>query len=406
MSFTSTERTEDTAGTAHETAGGTAVGPSLGRPAGPVPGVPRRRIAYGGITALAIALMVIVPMVFGPFQVNQIGRFVSLAIVAVGIGLAWGRGGMLTMGQGAFFGIGAYIMAMHMLLSDASLNGPGTLPSFMVLSGRSELPWFWVPFSSGGTTLVAIVALPALVAGLLGLSLFKRKVKGAYFAILNQALVAAVAVLLIGQQDTLGGSNGLSGFQSFMGLSLADPLNQRFVYLLACGVLVAMLAVAYWLMRSRFGELLVATRDGEERVRFLGYDPASVKTIAYMVAAVMASIGGALFVPIVGIISPTSIGVAPSIAFVIGVAVGGRSSLFGPVLGALVVAWAESSLAQAFPSGWSYLQGLLLILVIVLLPGGVASLGQRFRRRRAGGDESAADQSKTIPNTISKGAHA
>ncbi|REE04184.1 urea ABC transporter permease subunit UrtC [Citricoccus muralis] len=380
MSLTSTERGDPSAAGPDEARVGDA---GRGRPAGPVAGVPRRGLAYGGMAVLAIALMVLVPMFFGTFQVNQIGRFVCLAIVAVGIGLAWGRGGMLTMGQGAFFGIGAYVMAMHMLLSDAALRGPDALPSFMVLSGNGELPWFWEPFRSGTVTVLAIVLLPALVAGLLGFSLFKRKVKGAYFAILNQALVAAVAVLLIGQQDTLGGSNGLSGFQSFFGLSLADPLNQQFIYLLACGVLVAMVALAYWTMRSRFGELLVATRDGEERVRFLGYDPAGVKTIAYVAAAMMASVGGALFVPIVGIISPTSIGVAPSIAFVIGVAVGGRGSLFGPVLGALAVAWAESSLAQAFPSGWSYFQGLLLILVIVLLPGGVASLGQRFRRHRA-----------------------
>lgn len=386
---------------------GTRISDARGRPAGPIPGVPHRRFAYGGMAALAIALMVLIPMFFGPFQVNQIGRFVCLAIVAVGIGLAWGRGGMLTMGQGAFFGIGAYLMAMHMLLSDAALQGPDSLPSFMVLSGNGDLPWFWEPFRSGTVTILAIVLLPALVAGLLGFSLFKRKVKGAYFAILNQALVAAVAVLLIGQQDTLGGSNGLSGFQSFFGLSLADPLNQRFIYLLACAALVAMVAVAYWMMRSRFGELLVATRDGEERVRFLGYDPAGVKTIAYVVAAVMASIGGALFVPIVGIISPTSIGVAPSIAFVIGVAVGGRSSLFGPVLGALAVAWAESSLAQAFPSGWSYLQGLLLVLVIVLLPGGVASLGKRFPRRRsgtgAGTPDSAPHPPEPAPDTLPKG---
>lgn len=394
MSTTSTDRSQvgsASPGTGHDdgrppsaapAGSSTARTSTRGRPAGPVPGVPRRRIAYGGILAIAVALMVVVPLVFGQFQVNQIGRFVCLAIVAVGIGLAWGRGGMLTMGQGAFFGIGAYVMAMHMLLSDAALQGPDALPSFMLLSGANELPWFWEPFRSGFVTVIAIVVLPALVAGLLGMSLFKRRVKGAYFAILNQALVAAVAVLLIGQQSTLGGSNGLSGFESFLGLSLSDPLNQQFVYLLACSALVILLAVAYWLMRSRFGELLVATRDGEERVRFMGYDPALVKTVAYVVAAVMASIGGALFVPIVGIISPTSIGVAPSIAFVIGVAVGGRSSLFGPALGALAVAWAESSLAQAFPSGWSYLQGLLLILVIVLLPGGVASLGQRLRRRR------------------------
>ena len=203
-------------------------------------------------------------------------------------------------------------------------------------------------------------------------------------------------VLLVGQQDTLGGSNGLNGFQSFFGLSVHDPVNKLTLYISAAVTLLVMIAISYYLMRSRFGELLVATRDSEERVRFLGYDPAVIKTAAYVIAAVMASIAGALFVPIVGIISPTEIGVMPSIAFVIGVAVGGRASLFGPALGALAVAWAESYLAQSFPSQWSYFQGFLLIVVILLLPGGLAS-GAKFlqwkKRKKKGTPATTAEAS-------------
>ena len=252
----------------------------------------------------------------------------------------------------------------------------------MAISGAGEVPVWWEPFRSPVVTVAAIVVLPALVSFGLGYSIFRRRIKGAYFAILNQALVAAIVVLLVGQQDTLGGSNGLSGFRTFFGYSLADPVNKQMVYLIAAVALLAMIALAYWLMRSRYGELLVATRDAEERVRFLGYDPAAVKTAAYVIAAVMAGIAGALFVPIVGIISPTEIGVVPSIVFVIAVAAGGRTSLFGPALGALVLGWAESSLAQAFPSGWSYFQGFLLVFVIALLPGGLASLWGRLGLRR------------------------
>lgn len=357
--------------------------------AGKVPGQLSLPVAIGGILVLAAALLLLAPAVLTSFQLGQMGRFICYAIVAIGIGLAWGRGGMLTMGQGAFFGLGAYMMAMNMKLGDAALAG-SSVPDFMQFSGN-PLPGFWAPFSSLPFTLVMILLAPALLAGAMGFLIFKRRVKGSYFAILNQALVAAVVVLLVGQQDTLGGSNGLSGFQSFMGLSLLDPLNKYSIYLLAAGTLVVMLAGSYWLMRSRFGELLVATRDAEERVRFLGYDPATVKTVAYVLAAVAASIAGALFVPIVGIISPAEIGVVPSISFVIGVAVGGRTSLFGPVLGALAVAWGESYFAQTFPSQWSYLQGAMLIIVILVLPGGVASLVNLRRRRTRNSGSSSAD---------------
>lgn len=343
------------------------------RRAGTTPGVPSLRTAGLGIVALGVVLLFVAPSMLSTFALSQLGKFICYAIVAVGIGLAWGRGGMLTLGQGAFFGAGAYFMAMNMKLSDAALQG-NEVPDFMALNGIRELPAWWAPFASPIFTIAAIILVPALIAGALGYSIFKRRVKDAYFAILNQALVAAVVVLLVGQQDTLGGSNGLNGFQSFLGLSVHDPINKLTLYMTAAVTLLIMIAISYYLMRSRFGELLVATRDSEERVRFLGYDPAVVKTAAYVIAAIMASIAGALFVPIVGIISPTEIGVMPSIAFVIGVAVGGRASLFGPALGALAVAWAESYLAQSFPSQWSYFQGFLLIAVILLLPAGLASL--------------------------------
>lgn len=347
------------------------------RQAGEAPGVPRARNAYIGIALIAVGLLVLAPALLTPFELRQMGRFVCYAMVAVGIGLAWGRGGMLTLGQGVFFGFGAYFMAMHLQLADADLNGD-EVPSFMSTFGV-DLPWFWEPFHSPLMTILLILLLPAALAFVLGFSVFKRRVKGAYFAILNQALVFAFVTLLIGQQATLNGSNGLSGFQSFFGFAINDPANRQMIYMIAAGLLVVMLLVAFWLMRSRFGELLVATRDAEERVRFLGYDPAMIKTLTFAVAATMASVAGAMFVPLVGIISPAELGVVPSIAFVIGVAIGGRATLFGPVLGAIAVAWAESSLAETFPSGWSYFQGLLLILVIAVLPGGIASLVRYLR---------------------------
>lgn len=366
----------------HTLPDGSASDPAVPRKIGPgsVIGAPSLKNAGIGLILLGLALLVIAPMVLSPFGLGQLSRFICYAIVAVGIGLAWGRGGMLTLGQGAFFGIGAYVMAMHMQLADAEIAGTGT-PTFMALTGAT-VPGWWEPFRSPVFTLAMVVVLPALVAFLLGYSIFRRRIRGAYFAILNQALVAAVVVLLVGQQETLGGSNGLSGFQYFFGYDLNDPINQRMLYFIAAGVLLAMIAISYWLMRSRYGELLVATRDAEERVRFLGYDPALIKTAAYVIAAVMAGIAGALFVPIVGIISPADVGIIPSIAFLTGVAIGGRSTLFGPAIGAIAVAMAQTSLSEQFPGFWTYFQGLLFVVVVAFLPNGLATIGEVVRRRR------------------------
>ena len=337
--------------------------------------------ALFGFVLGALALLVVAPAVLSDFRLSLLARFVCYAIVAVGIGLAWGRGGMLTLGQGVFFGLGGYVMAFHLKLADA---GPSGVPDFMLLYGSGHLPLWWEPFRSPVVTLLGIVLIPSLVAFGLGIAIFRRRVRGAYFAILSQALAAAFAILLVGQQVTLGGFNGLNGFRSFFGFNLYDPVNKRMLFYIAAIILLIMMAVVWQLYRSRYGELLIAVRDQEERVRFLGYDPANIKLVAYVLAAAMAGIAGALFVPIVGIISPANVGVVPSIAFVIGVAIGGRATLFGPVLGALAVAWAQTALSESFPSVWSYFQGALFVLVIAFLPAGFSSVSmlQRWLPRR------------------------
>ncbi|WP_199036581.1 urea ABC transporter permease subunit UrtC [Glycomyces salinus] len=340
---------------------------------------------WSGFAAAALVLFGLAPLVLSGFRLGLFAQFICYAIVAVGIGLAWGRGGMLTLGQGVFFGMGAYLMAMHLKMADAEFRGgPGSVPDFMELAGIRELPAYWAPFASPVFTVAAILILPTAVAVLLGLAVFKRRVKGAYFAILSQALAGAFAILLIGQQS-LGGFNGLSYFRYFFGFTINDPVNQRMLYFITAAALLGVVAVALQLRRSRYGELLVAVRDAEERVRFLGYDAANVKVVAYAVAALFASIAGALFVPVVGIISPASVGIVPSIMFILGVAIGGRATLVGPVVGALAVAWAQTALSEQFPSAWTYAQGLLFVLVIALLPGGIASipaLAKRLKKTR------------------------
>ncbi|MFG1993751.1 urea ABC transporter permease subunit UrtC [Actinoplanes sp. NPDC048988] len=333
--------------------------------------------SIGGIGALALLLLAVAPLVLSEHWLNNLGKYCCWAIVAVGIGLAWGRGGMLVMGQGVFFALGAYSMAMHLTLETAG----DRIPGFMVLyDPLAPLPVFWEPFRSAAFTLLAIVLLPVVVAGALGYALFKRRVKGAYFAILSQALAVALAVLISSTIRETGGDTGLSDFKYFFGFVLNDPANKVLVYLIAAGLLIVCLLAVWQLYRSRFGELLIATRDAEERVRFLGYDPANVKLVAFVVSALMASIGGALFVPIVGIITPAEIGAAASIFMIAGVALGGRASLFGPALGAMAVGWGQSSLGSTWPDGWTYLLGLLFIVVILFLPNGLSSLPARVTR--------------------------
>ena len=337
--------------------------------------------AAAGFALGAVVLFGVAPLVLSDFRLNLLSKYLCFAIVAIGIGLAWGRGGLLTLGQGVFFGLGGYAMAMHLKLADA---GPGQMPDFMVLYGQmDELPAWWAPFASPWFAVPATVILPMLVALVLGLLVFRRRIRGAYFAILSQALAGAMAILLIGQQATTGGTNGLTDIDAFFGYDLEDPVNQRTVYVLIAATVLTLLWLARQLMQSRYGELLVACRDAEERVRFLGYDPATVKLVAYVVAAGMAGLAGALFVPAVGIISPALIGIVPSLQFVIGVAVGGRATLLGPVLGAVAVAWAQTALSEEFPGGWIYLQGLLFVVVVAFLPGGLASITGILRRRAA-----------------------
>jgi urea transport system permease protein len=337
--------------------------------------------AWAGFAGAAVLLFAVAPVVLSDFRLGLLAKYLCMAMVAVGICLAWGRGGLLTLGQGVFFGLGGYAMAMHLKIADA---GPGNLPDFMQLYGTAtELPWWWKPFESPLVALAATVLLPMTVAALLGLFVFRRRVKGAYFAILSQALASAFAIWLVGQQATTGGTNGLTDIQGFFGYDLNDPVNQRMVYFVIAAALLLLMLLARQLIHSRYGELLVAVRDSEERVRFLGYDPANVKLVAYVVAAGMAGLAGALFVPAVGIISPALIGIVPSIEFVIGAAVGGRASLVGAVLGAIAVAWAKTALSEEFPAAWTYFQGLLFIVALAFLPGGLASLTKVVRRRRS-----------------------
>lgn len=349
----------------------------------PPPSQPNRPSLLGSLTAspwvgrAALvgfgALLFVWPEVLGdPTRVRQWAEYLCYATIAVGIGLAWGQGGMLVLGQGVFFGLGAYGMGMHLTLEQV---GPGELPKFMSLySDYDALPLLWRPFRHLWFAAPAAVLIPMGVAGLLGWLVFHRRIRGPFFAILTQATALVFWLLLVGQLKLTAGTNGLTNFSTIFGRSRYDPGTTRFLYGLAAGALVAAVVVGRHLVRSRYGRLLLATRDGEDRVRFLGYDPALIKTFAFMAAAGMAGLAGAIAAPILGIVAPNQFAVLPSILMITWVAIGGRQSLYGAVLGALVVSWGKTSFSEARPDDWLYLQGLLFVLVVAYAPGGIAGI--------------------------------
>jgi urea transport system permease protein len=338
-----------------------------------VPGAARFAVV---VVVLALLVFLVLPAAMSPFRLGLLAKYLCYAIVGVGIALAWGRGGMLTLGQGVFFGIGGYAMGMYLKLADV---GPGHVPDFMSWSGVETLPALWKPFANAGFALVAAVVLPMLLATFIGVLVFRQRVRGAYFAILSQALAAAFVILLVGQQGMTGGTNGLTNFRTLFGHDLGAERTQRSLFFAAAIVLGVVYLLARHLAASRFGRLLVAVRDAEDRVRFLGYNPTTVKTVTFAVSAGMAGLAGALFVPIVGIISPALLGVVPSIELIIGVAVGGRASILGAAIGSVLVAYAKTTFSEKFPSGWLYLQGAMFVLVMMFAPKGIAGLLSSWR---------------------------
>ncbi|CAN5864063.1 urea ABC transporter permease subunit UrtC [soil metagenome] len=345
------------------------------------------KILGGGLTpwkrravflAVGMVLLVVMPAALSGFRLALLGKYLCFAIIAIGIDLAWGYGGMLTLGQGLFFGLGGYCMGMLLKLQEA---GAGNLPDFMVWSGVEKLPGLWKPFASPVFALSGAVLIPMAVAAVLGTLIFRRRVRGAYFAILSQALAAAFAILLIGRQGLTGGTNGLTNVTSLMGYNLNDPVNQRSLYMVIVIALGLIYLLARQIVESRYGRVLMAVRDREDRVRFLGYNPTTIKIIAFSISAGMAGLAGALFVPVVGIISPAMVGIVPSIEMVIWVALGGRGTLIGAVIGALLVNYAKTTLSEAYPSGWLYFQGLLFVVVMAFAPKGIAGLVKMFNQR-------------------------
>ncbi|HVA23250.1 MAG TPA: urea ABC transporter permease subunit UrtC [Chloroflexota bacterium] len=328
----------------------------------------RKKLLVPVFAAVVLVVMLFVaPRAMSSFRLNLLGKYLCFALVALGLDLAWGYAGLLSLGQSVFFGLGAYAFGMYLKLESAH----GKLPDFMGWSGLSALPGFWRPFGDPLFALCVAILLPAACGTLLAYLLSRSRIGGVYFSIITQALAFIATTLFIGQQPFTGGTNGLTNFATIFGQPLKDPNVQAQLYRATVLAVAACLALGAWLASSRFGRLLIALRDDEQRLRFSGYNPALLKAAAFGIAGGMAGLAGALFVPQVGIVNPDSLGIILGIQMVIWVTVGGRGTLIGAVLGAVAVNAAQSAVSESFPDVWQYGIGFLFVGSVLLFPGGL-----------------------------------
>ena len=342
-----------------------------------------------GIAVLAFLLIVILPLTLDNFRLQFVGKYLTYAFVALGLVLCWGYAGILSLGQGVFFGLGGYCMAMFLKLESSSVEAtkiqttPG-IPDFMDWNQITELPYMWQPFNSLTLTLIAVILVPALFAFIVGFAMFKRRVGGVYFAIITQALAAIMTILIIGQQGYTGGINGITDLRTLNGWDIRTDSAKTILYFVCVGLLIACILIAYFVKSSKLGRILVAMRDKEDRVRFSGYDVANFKVFVFCLAASLSAIGGAMFTLQVGFMSPSFVGIVPSIEMVIYAAVGGRLSILGAIYGTLLVNWAKTSFSESFPELWLFGLGGLFIAVVLIFPNGIAGLWQTYIAPRLG----------------------
>jgi urea transport system permease protein len=332
------------------------------------------RAADTRATLLVIALLMAMVAVLDPFRLNLMGKYMAFAFVALGIVLLWGYGGVLSLGQGLFFGAGGYMMAMFLKLEASAPE----LPDFMVWSSIEHLPLWWQPFRSLPLTLLLILSVAPVVAYLFAYAIFKKRVGGVYFAIVTLSLALTGTVLIVGQQGDTGGANGITDFRTLLGMDIVSDDAKQTLYIIEAAALGVAMLCCVALMRSRFGKVLIAIRDKEDRVRFSGYNTAHMKAFVFAISALLSCIGGAFYSLQVGLISPTAVGVVASIEMVIFAAVGGRLSIPGAVVGALLVGFLKSYLSEAFPEIWLYFLGALFIAVVAFMPLGMAGIVQRL----------------------------
>ena len=341
-----------------------------------------QRRQLGSLLLLALLLFVVFPLGLDTFRLNLVGKYLTYAFVAIGLVMLWGHAGILSLGQGVFFGLGGYMMAMFLKLeasdpiSTKIQSTPG-IPDFMDWNQLTALPWWWTPFKSLPFALAAVVIVPMLLAFIISYAMFKRRVGGVYFAIITQAVALVLTVLIIGQQGYTGGVNGITDLKTLLGWDIRTDGAKLILYYVSAALLIACVLLCRWIQSSKLGTLLLAMRDKEDRVRFSGYDVAMFKVFAFCLAAGISAIGGALFTLQVGFMSPSFVGIVPSIEMVIFAAVGGRMSLVGAIYGALIVNFGKTYFSESAPDLWLFLMAALFIGVTMAFPDGLAGLWEQ-----------------------------
>jgi urea transport system permease protein len=314
------------------------------------------------------------------FTLNLYGKYATYAVLALGVDLLWGYLGILSLGQALFFSLGGYAFGMHLLLmigKDGQFKSD--LPDYMVFLGYQALPAHWEPFYSFSFAVAAALLVPGIIAYIFGWLAFRSRIKGVYFSILTQALTYAAALLFFNNDFGFGGNNGFTDFKRILGADINSPDTRRILYVASVILLAAVFLLYRWLTRAKFGHLMQAIRDGENRVLFSGYATARYKLFVFVLVAAITGLAGALYVPQVGIINPSEMTPEKSIEAIVWVAVGGRGTLLGPIIGAILVNALKSWATRYAPELWLYILGDLFIVVVLLLPGGIVSLPAKIK---------------------------
>ena len=322
------------------------------------------------------------PLHVSNYVITLGGKIMCYAIVAVAMDLIWGYAGILSLGHGVFFALGGYAFGMYLMRqigTDGSYHS--TLPDFMVFLDWKALPWYWTGSDSFLWTLFLVLAVPALLAAIFGFFAFRSRIKGVYFSIITQALTYAAMLFFFRNETGFGGNNGFTDFRRILGYDITSPEMRAVLFALSALMLMLTLLLGRWLMTSKFGRVLTAIRDAESRIMFMGYNPLHYKLFIWTLSAMLCAVAGALYVPQVGIINPSEMSTANSIEIAIWTAVGGRATLIGPVIGAVLVNLSKSYFTVAFPEYWLFFLGALFVMVTLWLPEGVVGLWKRIQNR-------------------------
>ena len=347
------------------------------------------RPAWFGLGIFSAVVLIVIPLLrlllpaenplhLSDYYLLMIGKIMCYAIVALAMDLIWGYAGILSLGHGLFFALGGYSMGMY-LMREIGAEGQyrSNLPDFMVFLDWKEFPWYWAGSEYFTLALLKILLVPGLLAFVFGWFAFRSRIKGVYFSIITQALTFALMLLFFRNDTGFGGNNGFTDFKRIMGFSLAHPGTRVTLFAVTGLVLILTLLLCRYIVTSKFGRVLAAIRDAESRTMFSGYNTRDYKLFAWTVSALLCGIAGALYVPQVGIINPSEMSPANSIEIAIWVAVGGRGTLAGAILGAAIVNGAKSYFTVAWPEFWLYFLGALFVVVTVYLPNGVIGLARR-----------------------------